>query len=394
MTFFIIGLFFSKTLLESAFFKLLAQQKFTLHQNQTATTVYLFIHELKNMIQPSLDELNEIAPQLKSDRLSKTVKSIEATFDKAKDLVIEFLNSNKDRLFNLKHEEIKTHHDQYWILGKAFEDAIIKYKNFGEINEAQIYFFLEKNALLKFVSINSNVISMWLEVVISNALIHAIPRSTRKDIEIFTELNSKNSTDYCNIVIKDYGPHFSEEVKKRLHLGQAITPKKGETNIGLLGVKTSLEFHGGFFKINESNSEYKLVELTIPLVKAPEWHYELSKINRPIIILDDDLKIIDRIKNTVSTHLSNRITIYKNETDFLTAAKKYPDYFLIVDHKFQLRGKTGFQLIIDEGFKNRAVLLTGEVPADRSLIKKSINENILISAKDYILSNLIEELGE
>jgi len=91
--------------------------------------------------------------------------------------------------------------------------------------------------------------------------------------------------------------------------------------LGLKGTRTLLNRINGDIYIQQFD-DYKVIKIKIPLIKRPNWLFDIKEITSPVFILDDDKNIKKKLIDNGIFTSENETILYQDEEHFLKAAKE------------------------------------------------------------------------
>ena len=161
-----------------------------------------------------------------------------------------------------------------------------------------------------------------------------------------------------------------------------MTTKPGGHGRGLLSARTLVEEAGGSLNLLTQTGGATAV-VTLPLCEQPEWLFDprLSEATQ-ILILDDDESILERVQ---SAFKGASYSLYSDEAEFLSAAKRSSQALLLVDYSFG-GSRSGLDLIQQEGLQSRAVLFSGRAQFDEKVLDGVVQSGIRALPKEMIFA--------
>lgn len=263
-------------------------------------------------------------------------------------------------------------------LGGAVQTCVEEAKLNGAFKNISFNCEIPKEAMHTFVPMSFTNFTR----VVTNLLINAIQATVgnKKDtIAIFVTFTDRRN---ANIIIKDQGAGFDPEVKNAILEGKMRTTKPSGHGIGLLASIELLQNAGGDINIM-SSSNGTAIRLGIPTVRPPSWFFNiLSSPSKKIICLDDDTSVESRVKKMFP---EREVFFTTSDKEFVQQANANPEALLLVDFDYGVF-KNGIELINENNYFARAVLVSGKISFDDDLIKRATSNQIKMYPKECLLT--------
>ena len=228
----------------------------------------VYAHDLKNPLS-AIDGIKDLmdATISMADMDDSTKKEIADYLNMIKSSTSQMMAIIQDILSSVRHETFKQKIDKKITnIIEILSEHYTLMNNYARQKNIQINFNPKGRYL---VNVDDRKIGEVFQNLISNAIKYSKENS---EVTIDVTSENRNDKDYVKVSIKDQGPGFTEEDKKKMFgLFQRLSakPTKGEssTGLGLYIVKNYTELNDGFVELESTYGKGSTFYVFLPLVE-------------------------------------------------------------------------------------------------------------------------------
>jgi signal transduction histidine kinase len=221
---------------------------------------------------------------------------------------------------------------------------------------------------------------MELSRALNNLMMNAIQSSVERArrISLSTTINQQKGN--ITLMIRDFGKGIPQNIFESINQDEIISTK--HSGFGQ-GIKNAREFikraDGNLTFINSPEGATALIELK--LLDTPAWYFDIrNSKNNSFIILDDDLSVINTLKQV---RPDAEFSITDDEKEFITSAVLNKSAFCLVDLSFG-GNRNGLDLIIQEQLQSRSALFSGRISFDKDLFDYAFLNKVNLLPKESV----------
>lgn len=340
-----------------------------------AEGAYFVIHDVKRHL---VNALNSIAGMNGLSAIQ--VRDITKHLEIPQRLTVESLSEFKRRRNGLAGESPTIQQEQLSSVGAVLQDLAIESAAIALKSKVKFRVQIAPASLTQFCNLSSLDLYRAISNLIDNAF-NALKNSETKEIDFIVT----SSSDECVCSIKDTGSGFTEDGLLQIQQGAIYSDTPSGNGLGYKSAKSLVGRCGGTiqpFRIGDAT----IITVRIPIVSAPKWFFNIRTIeDKDFAILDDDTEILSKLRSTLNPDvLANRaISVFNNETDFLSFVESNPETFLIIDYDYS-GSRNGLDLIEHEHLEDRAVLVSGLIPFDTVIMDRASSLDLRLFPKSYL----------
>lgn len=228
----------------------------------------VYAHDLKNPLS-AIDGIKDLleATIFESDIDESTKKEVAQYLQMIKTSTNQMMSIIQDLLSSVKEETFKQKIEKRIMdINELISEHYALMNNYARQKNIKVI-FNPKGKLL--VNVDVRKIGEVFQNLISNAIKYSKENTT---VTIDVNLEKRNNKEYVKVSIKDQGPGFTDEDKKKMFgLFQRLSakPTKGEssTGLGLYIVKNYTELHDGFVELESLYGQGSTFHVFLPLVE-------------------------------------------------------------------------------------------------------------------------------
>ncbi|MFN4299886.1 MAG: ATP-binding protein [Thermaurantimonas sp.] len=228
----------------------------------------VYAHDLKNPLSAidGIKELMEVT--ISTTDLDESIKKeLMEYLSMIKSSTTQMMSIIQDILSSVRQDSFKQKIDKKIVdIIEILSEHYSLMNNYARQKNIQIHFQPKGKYL---VNVDERKIGEVFQNLLSNAIKYSNENST---VEIGINTEIRNGKEFVKISIKDQGPGFTEEDKKKMFgLFQRLSakPTKGEssTGLGLYIVKNYTELNDGFVELESTYGEGSTFHIYLPLVE-------------------------------------------------------------------------------------------------------------------------------